>query len=211
MPFVPVANTVEFELRSILDSQKVENTLYFGRGFAPTAVQMLAMANLLAGWWATEVADYTSNDVELVEVYATDLTSASGPTASYIPPSTLTGGVAVPALSNNVSLCVSFRTANRGRSYRGRNYVVGLTTDAVVQNTVQTAYLDEIQQAYDLLPSLGTATGWTWYVVSRYSGVDPTTGKPIPRVTGVRTPVTAAVIIDPTVDSQRRRLPGRGQ
>lgn len=210
MPFVPVANTVEFELRAILDDQKVENTLYFGRGFAPTAVQMLAMANLLAGWWAAEVADYTAESVSLVEVYATDLTSASGPTASYIPPSAVTGGDASAALPNNVSLCVSFRTANRGRSYRGRNYVVGLTEAAVVLNTVQPAYIASILEAYNLLPGLGTATGWTWYVVSRFSGVDPDTHAPIPRVTGVRTPVTTVVIVDPTVDSARRRLPGRG-
>jgi hypothetical protein len=46
--------------------------------------------------------------------------------------------------------------------------------------------------------------------VSRYSGIG-TDGKPIPRTEGIATPVTQVVITDHTIDSQRRRLPGRGR
>jgi len=210
MPFVPVTNCVEFEMRMLWDGQKVENTLYFGRGFAPTAAQMLAMATLLANWWGTDYANFVAASVDLVEVYATDLTSVSGPTVSYVPPSTISGSLALEAEPNNVSLCVSFRTGSRGRSFRGRNYVVGLTEPALVLSTVQPSTVTAILAAYNQLLSIGTGTGWTWDVVSRYSGVDPTTGKPIPRAAGIRTPITSVVVVDPVVDSQRRRLPGRG-
>jgi len=44
-----------------------------------------------------------------------------------------------------------------------------------------------------------------------FGGVDPDTGKPIPRAEGVTTPVQSVVITDTIVDSQRRRLPGRGR
>jgi len=47
-------------------------------------------------------------------------------------------------------------------------------------------------------------------VVSRFSGVDAD-GHPIPRTTGVSTLVASVAIVDPVIDSQRRRLPGRGQ
>jgi len=210
MAFIPVANTVEFEMRMLCDGQKVENTLYFGRNFAPTAAQMLALATLLANWWGTEYANFVADTVDLVEVYATDLTSVSGPTVSYVPPSTISGSLALEVEPNNVSLCVSFRTANRGRSFRGRNYVVGLTEPALVKSTVQPSTVTAILAAYNQLLSIGTASGWSWEVVSRFSGVDPTTGKPIPRTTGVRTPITSVVVVDPVADSQRRRLPGRG-
>jgi len=210
MAFVPVANTVEFEIRMLLDGQKVENTLYFGRNFVPTAAQMLAFAQVLAEWWAENVADYTGTGVDLVEVYATDLTSATGPTATYVPPTSITGNVDSDTLPNNVSIVASFRTASRGRSYRGRNYIVGLTEGAVTKSTVEDATITAILAAYDQLLSIGTGTGWAWYIVSRFSGVDPDTGKPIPRAVGVRTPVTSVVVVDPVTDSQRRRLPGRG-
>jgi hypothetical protein len=48
-------------------------------------------------------------------------------------------------------------------------------------------------------------------IASRFSGVDPDTGKPIPRTAGVTTNVITVVAADLVIDSQRRRLPGRGQ
>jgi len=41
--------------------------------------------------------------------------------------------------------------------------------------------------------------------------VDPATGKPIPRTTGIATKITSVVIVDNIVDAQRRRLPKRGK
>jgi hypothetical protein len=211
MAFIPVPFTVEFEMRMTCDGQKVENTLYYNRNFAPTAAQMLAMATLLANWWASDYADFASTAVQLVEVYATDLTSASGPTVSYVPPTTITGNQTTGCLPNNVSLCVSFRTDSRGRSFRGRNYVTGLVESAVDLSEVQGTVVAVILAAYELLKALGTSTGWTWVVASRFSGVDPITHKPIPRTTGLHTPIQSVVVVDPVVDSQRRRLPKRGQ
>jgi len=47
-------------------------------------------------------------------------------------------------------------------------------------------------------------------VASRFSGVDGD-GKPIPRTAGVVTPISNVIVVDRVLDSQRRRLPGRGQ
>ena len=71
-----------------------------------------------------------------------------------------------------------------------------------------TAFVD----AYNGILTTVTATPspWVWVIVSRYSGVDGD-GRPVPRVAGVTTPVTNVVAVDGTVDSMRRRLPGRGR
>jgi hypothetical protein len=45
--------------------------------------------------------------------------------------------------------------------------------------------------------------------MSRYSGVDED-GRPIPRVAGETADILSVLVVDATVDSQRRRLPGRG-
>jgi hypothetical protein len=47
-------------------------------------------------------------------------------------------------------------------------------------------------------------------VASRFSGVD-SNGKPIPRSEGIGTPITSVTVVDPIIDNQRRRLPGRGR
>jgi hypothetical protein len=211
MSFVPMANTAQFELRMLQDTQKIENTLMFGRGFPITTAQMNAFSIVLANWWATFVSVYTSTAVQLNEIYSTDLTTAIAPTNSYVPPTTIAGADTSPPLPNNVSLCASFRTANRGRSFRGRNYVAGLCHANVTANTVGASTVAAVLAAYNQLLTIGTATGWSWYVVSRFSGVNPTTRQPIPRSVGIRTLISSVVIVDPTVDNQQRRLPGRGR
>lgn len=211
MPFIPVNLTAECEIRMLLDGQKVENTLYFKRTATMTTVDMTALGTSLINWWASFVADYTSQDVTLNEVFITNLSTATSAVVSVPTSSTITGSIVTGSLPNNVALAVSFRTANRGRSFRGRNYVVGLPETEVVKNTVSDGVVDNVEIAYNqLLSPLPGSSGWTWCVVSRFSGVDAD-GKPIPRTSGIATTITSALVVDPIVDSQRRRLPKRGQ
>ena len=210
MPFVPVLNTVLVEIRMLLDSQRVENTLYFSSGSPPSSPAMATLGNNIIAWWLENIAPITSTGVVVREVVVTDLTSDIGPQVTVVPATPLAGLVADETLPNNVSIAVSFRTEQRGRSFRGRNYFVGLTDGFVNGNNVLGTFADDLVAAYDLLNTTPFAPTWTWSVVSRFSGVDPVTGDPIPRATGVITPITTVLVTDFTVDTQRRRLPGRG-
>jgi len=212
MPFVPVANTVEVELRFLLDGQHIENTLYFEIGIAPDPSNMTTLLNNVESWWIDNVAPLCSASLSLVELVATDLTTATGPQVTVAPVGGDPGGLGQPALPNNVTLSVSFRTANRGRSFRGRNYFPVLSEGQVTDNTVTAGVVTAIQDAYAaiLTDVNGGLPPVTWVVVSRFSGID-SNGDPIPRVAGISTPVTTVVIVDPIIDSQRRRLPGRGR
>lgn len=210
MPFVPVLNTVMVEIRMLWDAQRVENTLYFQSGSPPEPGAMATLGNNIIAWWLENIAPLTYNGVVVREVVVTDLTTAIGPQVTQVPLTPLLGLVADESVPNNVSLAVSFRTANRGRSFRGRNYFVGLTDGFVSHNNVISTFADDVVAAYDLLDGPPFAPTWTWSVVSRYFGVDPVTGVPVPRAAGVITPITTVLITDLTVDTQRRRLPGRG-
>ena len=211
MPFVPVPNTVLAELRMLYDSQKVENTLWFDLGAAPDTTTMEALAGGLLSWWTDEYAPLCSVGVQLREVCITDMSSATGP---QVIQAATTGNVGLntsAAKPSSAALTVSFRTASRGRSFRGRNYVLGLTQDSLNLNTVTDVFANACVAAYSALLPAGTAEHpGTWVVASRFSGVDADK-KPIPRVTGIATPITQVSVVDKTVDSQRRRLPGRGQ
>lgn len=210
MPFVPVPNCALAELRMTLDLQQVENTLWFDMGAVPDEAGLLSLNNALLAWWADFYAPLISSEVQLVEIACTSMDSATGPQVVLPPATALFGTQVEPSLPNNVTLTVSFRTASRGRSFRGRNYVVGLIEQQVLRNTI----LDEVatgwQDAYSELLGFADTPGFSWVVASRFSGVDPVTGQPIPRVTGVATQITSVTVVDKIVDSQRRRLPKRG-
>src|SRR5215216_2707941 len=185
MPFVPVTNTVLAELRMTADNQFVENTLYFEYLSLPTLAEMTTLGQALIDWWDANIAPLTWVGVELREVVVTSLNSGTGLQATVVPAVTQLGELNVSALPMNVSLTISFRTGLRGRSFRGRNYVVGLVEG-------QTTGANQIDSA--------TSAAF----------VDAN-GDPIPRAAGVTTPITSVLVVDNIVDSQRRRLPGRGR
>lgn len=203
MPFVPLANTAEAELRYTLDDQQVETTLYFTNGDGWTAANLEPLGAALLTWWATNLQDNIAQNCVLREIYLTDQSTQSGETFTYVTGLPLAGQASTDAMPNSIALCVSFRTAKRGRSYRGRNYVPGIPKSVVVESAVTSEYQSAIQNAYQGLLAFSLTANATWVVASRY-----TNGAW--RTTGETTPVRSVVVIDPTVDSQRRRLPGRG-
>lgn len=204
MAFIPVHHVLQVDVVYLWDDQKVENTLYFLGEPPILASDMTSFAGLIYNWWTTHMKPLQANTVQLVEIGVRLLTTAISPAITYVPISPSFGTAGGASLPNNASLCVSFRTDLRGRSYRGRNYFIGLTEAQVTNNEVGTSVADDIQDAYAALLTVAFDAGYSWVVVSRYS-------MNAPRVTGVATPITAVVIVDNTVDSQRRRLPGRGR
>ena len=212
MPFVPVPNSALVEVRFLNFLQHVENTLWFNRADAPDVANLTALATAVKAWWLAQMKPLQPTSVLMNEVVATDMSSATGPQVSIPAVTGDQGVVSSPSLPNNCSLAVSFRTASRGRSFRGRNYIPALWEQGVDDNTVQPTIVAAIQLAYEqLIIDTGiAAAGWTWGIASRFHGVDAQ-HKPIPRATGIFTPIVSVVIVDPTVDSARRRLPGRGR
>lgn len=211
MPFVPVENTVLVELRYTYHGQKVENTLWFLGDDPPDPTNMEALGVDIVDWWSGGLQPLQNLAVSLREVVITDMTTATGPQVTHIGPLPLDGDVTEEALPQNDTLCISFRTANRGRSFRGRNFFVGLSRTQYIDNDATGGFIDSYTTAYEALLGGAATAGWNWVVASRFSGVDPVTKKPIPRVAGITTLITAVTVVDTTLDSQRRRLPGRGQ
>lgn len=211
MPFVPATRTALVEVRASQGLQEVENTLYFRYADPVDSTMLIELGERVLLWWQDDLAPIINSNVTLREIVVTDLTTATSPQITITPPGTNTGTNLAPPLTNSVTLTVSFRTANRGRSFRGRNYVVGLSSsDLEDSNNFKETTLTAVISSYLELFTVATDTTTTWVVVSRFSGVD-SSGKPIPRATAVSTPVNAVVIVDPIADNQRRRLPKRGK
>lgn len=204
MAFIPAPNTALVELRYLQDNQNVENTLWFENAAGWTEATLVALGLAIREWWVDNLQGGIGQDVTLREIYVTDQTSATGLSATITSGLPLPGTASTDATTNSNTLCVSFRTAQRGRSYRGRNYVVGLPINALDQNTVTAGYRNFVQAAYAALLTVAADQNSQWVVVSKQLNN-------VPRTVAARTPVTAVAVVDSTVDSQRRRLPGRGK
>lgn len=195
----------------LLDNQQVENTLYIQNDSAWDTSSLTGLASNMRDWWAADYSDLVSNQCTLNEVVVTDLTTESSG-QSVIAGGGINGIQTAARVANNVTATVSFRTGARGRSFRGRNYIAGLTTFAFddANHLTEDFVADMIAQYGNIITAILPA-GQTWVVFSRFSGIDPTTHRPIPRVAGVATAVTTVTVVDNIADSQRRRLPGRGR
>lgn len=205
MPFVPAANTLQAELRFDYGSQKCENVLYFQGSAGVTPALASSLGGQLVSWWNTNFKAASPTIMVLREVYITDLTTATSFTVSHTNLLPSAGTSAVDPLPFNCAHCVSFRTAGRGRSARGRNYVMGLSDSEAAASVISTTRVNLDVAAYQQLVGAGTfVAGLQFVVVSRFSGG-------LPRGSALVQPITAVLSVDSTIDSQRRRLPGRGR
>lgn len=204
MGFIPAPNTMKAETRFTYHSQQVENVMYFRKEGAIELADFSVVGNNIVDSWNTHIKVMVSSELSFDAIKFTDASSESGPTLYYTTGLPLVGSLAGAAcLPGNVTAVASLNTAKRGKSYHGRLYHVGITEAETIGNVLQsnmrasiTAYLEEIMgnchiEGYDLC------------VVSFYHNGAP-------RVTAEVTPV-ATIVVNGTLDSQRRRLPGRGK
>jgi len=205
MPFIPVPNTAQVEVVARIGAETVQNVLHYSGGDNTDPIALTNLAGAINLLWETHVAPLISNRVVGSVVSAIDLSTQFGAGVEVL--STWSGGIdnAVDeALPNNVALAFKKSTGLRGRSFRGRIYHYGLTESQVALNTVDTTVRANLEVAYNqLITVTAGSVDWTMQVVSRYS-------EGAPRATGIATPVIDIASVDGVVDTQRRRLPGRG-
>lgn len=206
MAFIPVSQTCKAEVHCTWAGQTTINDLYFFLPAGePTLAQTLQLAQDLDAWWSASVLINLNESLTYNFIRTRSLLVPNGFTAESASNSG-PGGISGEAVPNNVNPCISFRTGVAGRSFRGRNYIPGLSNSDVTGNVLETAWKTALINAYtDLNPggNFGTAA-WNWVVVSYFTGGSP-------RAAGLVTPVISAIFTDDIVDSQRRRLPGRGK
>lgn len=208
MPYIPASGIVMANIRATLFSQMIENTLYFEPTEDPntewSSTELDSLGQKLFEWIDVELQPLLSVSTTVNEAYLTDLTTATSLTHTEVVG--LTGLKAGTCSPSNVTITTTFRTNGRGRSSRGRNYWLGVPETEVTGNTIATAYLADIRNAYIALNSYvaDAARAPRHVVLSRYFEGSP-------RLAALPQVVTSYVHVDANIDSQRRRLTGRGQ
>lgn len=203
MTFVPTADTAEVVVKGLVNSQEMRNIYHVDFGTAVTEALLTAVAELFAGWASDAFADNLSDDASIYEVEARDASTEFGMSESSTTTLPHAGEIATDASPNNVAICVTWLTGLTGRSYRGRTYLGGLPYDDFVNSIINGTRLASILVDMIHLVDLVNAEGWDLVVNSLQTGGAP-------RANGLNTPITTAAANN-YPDSQRRRLPGRGQ
>lgn len=197
-------------MQFIYQGQRCEN-VYYVEGSAPwTATTLNTLASVFATWWETELEPNVPESLTLDRVLARDMTVEAGPSIEYTTGLPASGDQSVEALPNNVTVAIKWTTGLAGRSFRGRTYHLGLADAGVAANALTPTAHTLLTAAYNqLLNDIVTEDPtWSLVVASFFHGVD-VNHDPIPRASAVLTPILTAVV-DDIIDSQRRRLPGRG-
>lgn len=202
MSFIPIPHGIEVVLHFTLAGQEVVLTIGVGVPGTVVTGDLFAASHAVSDWWYANLRPLQSNNLALQNVTATDLTTDSGPIITNTEQAGALGSVVNQSVPNNVAVVASFRSLLRGRSYRGRNYVPGISTTLQASPTaVTTAAAIAINTAYGLLNG--------YFVDPMFHAILSRFHNKAPRAVGVVTPVEA-YITNANFDSQRRRLAGRG-
>lgn len=203
MPFIPAVNCARVEFRMTLDTQQVENVAHFRfLAGAPTQLDLSTLVAFCLAWWVNSYSNVIVDDVVLTEVVATALNADTGPQAT-VSGGGATGDIVAESMPGNVAFCLTKRTASIGRSARGRWYAVGLAESTVNVNNLSVVDASAFAVRVHNLFVAAPPTGWEGVVVSyQHNG--------LPLVTATIYPIISVIARDTIVDSQRRRLPGRG-
>lgn len=171
-----------------------------------TQAQVVEAGNKAAAFWELDLLPLLSNTLFINEIRTRVM--APNVALQSILPVVLQGGDVNEPVPNNVALCVTLSTGFAGRAARGRMYLGGIPGQRVVINEITTAYAELVNDAFQAgLISRYANTGTTDMDVVIYSQFEDNQLRDQARLTVV----TEAAVRDRTVDSQRRRLPGRGR
>ena len=204
MAFQPAPNVAEFLINQRLFGEQVQNTLYAIRNPDWDAASLSNAVAAVASWFEDSIMPLRSTDLSLVGVDARALTTENAPFVSFPISPTVQGGVLSASASGSIAWVISFRTGLTGRSARGRNYCAGIAEADTAQNLVSEPFATGTVAAYELLPSIFGQFGAIHVVLSRQAAK-------VIRPAAFAFAITAYVAVDRNVDSQRRRLAGRGQ
>lgn len=197
MTFIPTTDGARAVIKFTMGAEQWSNVLWFTKAnFLTTDMEDLGddIGTQVAGYWKPRL-DSSSSFVG-VDVY--DMRSSTGQVVHQ------TNGAGVGTgggdmLPLNVAVCVTLRSANRGRSARGRVYLAGLTENDITDGSFVAAATGAAQNMLLDIRNGAQALGWTHVI--RSTQKDGQTRNPADTYA-----VTLAEVRYAKATTQRRRI-----
>lgn len=207
---VQVPQCAQITLDWTLDGGKIAHNVLYGRysgGFTATqttASQIFAALNSGAAW--TEMATHLSVDTSFSGVSIRDVNTPNQALVTSLG-AAVAGTAPAAALPNEVALVVTLRTAQTGRSNRGRMFIPGWAAGETQNGNIASAFVVSTLGTWAAsIASALSGAGFTWVIGQReraaYTG---STGTQHPARAANSVPITSTVVRDNHWDSQRRR------
>jgi hypothetical protein len=202
-PFIPAAKCAKVAIEALWEGQKVVSTFWAEFGSEPSQSDLETLAAFFfTGYWAV-IKSASATTYVIQRITATRQQNASDIQGVYTPSSGAAGTNGSDSLPNNAAWVLSGRTNLRGRSYRSRLYLPGLTSASLLNSVhFDPAVTGPIAAALATLLIDNLPSGWVWVVASHFADKAP-------RAAAVLTPILS-IVADNAIDSMRRRLYGRG-
>lgn len=205
-PFIPAPNTASVEMIYTWAGVTCENIFHVYKGSPYSLADLQAVRALVWTWYTTSLRSLVTAGAALVRIRTKALDSDTGPLEDW---AVTSGGQGTnttgPNAPNNATYCIKLSTGLSGRSARGRWYFVGLNMGNLSSSVdVSTGLRDALVNALNTLRTNLAGGGHTMCVTS-YRHLNAW------RTTAVNYDIVTAVGVDLHIDSQRRRLAGRGQ
>lgn len=203
MAFIPTTNCAKVAIEYLWEGQNCVMTLWFTRSFQPDQAALDALAQYIGTNFVNMLIPSQASNCTFERCTATRQESANDIQGVFIPSVPVPGTGGLVSVPLNCSWVFTHVTTLRGRSFRGRTYPPGLTEtiltsagqgDSIILGGIAAGYLQWL--------ITNPPPAWVWSVVSHFADH-------LPRAAGLATPIIQ-VAFDTLLDSQRRRLMGRG-
>jgi hypothetical protein len=184
-------------LQYLVKGQVLNNVLHFDQPGSWSDAELLTLAQEIETWWKASMREAIAPDVQLVGIRTESVTGVhAGPVDQ--PVTTDNTGTGDLPLPNNVTLAVGLHTVLGGANFTGRVYLVNPKAErwAATSDTYDNTGIAELLAAFAALRDFAfSITDTFWVVYSRLLGSGS---------------IITDIVINNVLDSQRRRLPGRG-
>lgn len=202
MAFQECPGILQLEVFFTQQGQRVENVFHMKQDGPYTNVAVADLVGDLQNWATTEWPLVAQTGAAVVGGRGVDLSTEVGATAEFTLAEPVPGTLAGTNVPMNSTVAVSWHTALRGRSYRGRTFHVGLSSAQFVDSQLTVVAIAALIYSYNRLKTIMNVGTARMAVLSRRHGG-------VLRAVGVGTDITT-VTVNGALDSQRRRLPERG-
>lgn len=206
-PFIPVEHTCSVEMIYSNTPVIMENVMHVQGATAWSLSDLQTLRGVFNSWDQTYWASQRSGGVTLVRIRTKGLDTDHEPMEDYVLPVPRPGGQGGTNLPNNATFCIKLASGLAGRSQRGRLYFIGLNSNALTApNEVGAGFATALCVYLGNLKTMLAAANPNWKLVItsfRTGGAWRTAGQNMA--------VDTFVAVDYHVDSQRRRLTGRGR
>lgn len=206
--FQPCDKTVEISVQGTYDGQLVENKFYAQAVEVITSTMVDAMATVVAGWVHDTMLAHCNPSYVHSRVVARDLTSEASFESIDSSHAGEAGTVTGTPQPGNVTIAIHRATEFSGKKQKSRIYWPGLvntylSSPDVLTTVAATALIADLEALRTAILDDSSAT-WAYGYPQRF--IDKV------RLTAANfIPVFGHTVTDLNLDSQRRRLKGRGR